>query len=113
MDQWVTALFTDESRFSLNTNSRRTFIWREPGTCHLPSYDHEIDISGGGGLKVWTGIMLDGHTPLHFLERDSVTGVRYRDTDLESYARLFKGASGPELILMHDNTRPHRSLLVY
>ncbi|GBL73065.1 hypothetical protein AVEN_128223-1 [Araneus ventricosus] len=37
MDQWVTVLFTDESRFSLNTDSRRTFIWREPGTRYLPS----------------------------------------------------------------------------
>ncbi|GBL80079.1 hypothetical protein AVEN_29087-1 [Araneus ventricosus] len=27
MDQWATVLFTDESRFSLNTDSRRTFIW--------------------------------------------------------------------------------------
>ncbi|GBM21753.1 hypothetical protein AVEN_118280-1 [Araneus ventricosus] len=26
MDQWATALFTDESQFSLNTDSRRTFI---------------------------------------------------------------------------------------
>ncbi|GBM69327.1 hypothetical protein AVEN_155752-1 [Araneus ventricosus] len=37
MDQWATVLFTDESRFRLNTNSRRTFIWREPGTHYLPS----------------------------------------------------------------------------
>ncbi|GBN24071.1 hypothetical protein AVEN_27891-1 [Araneus ventricosus] len=28
MDQWATVLFTDESRCSLNTDSRRTFIWR-------------------------------------------------------------------------------------
>ncbi|GBM00746.1 hypothetical protein AVEN_150913-1 [Araneus ventricosus] len=28
MDQWAIVLFTDESRFSLNTDSRRTFIWR-------------------------------------------------------------------------------------
>ncbi|GBN94781.1 hypothetical protein AVEN_93359-1, partial [Araneus ventricosus] len=32
MDQWTTVLFTDESRFSLNTYSCRTFIWREPGS---------------------------------------------------------------------------------
>ncbi|GFU85542.1 DDE_3 domain-containing protein [Trichonephila clavipes] len=31
MDQWV----TDESRFCLNTDSCRTFIWREPGTCAI------------------------------------------------------------------------------
>ncbi|GBN76633.1 hypothetical protein AVEN_218485-1 [Araneus ventricosus] len=57
MDQWVTVLFTDESRFSLNTNSRRTFIWREPGTRYLSSNVCEIDHYGGGGLMVWVGIM--------------------------------------------------------
>ncbi|GBN55318.1 hypothetical protein AVEN_57593-1 [Araneus ventricosus] len=70
MDQWATVLFTDESRFSLNTDSRRTFIWREPGTRYLPSNVREIDHYGGGGLMVWTGIMLDGRTPLHVFERD-------------------------------------------
>ncbi|GFW74069.1 HTH_Tnp_Tc3_2 domain-containing protein [Trichonephila clavipes] len=32
MVHWATVLFTDESRFSLNTDPRRTFIRREPGT---------------------------------------------------------------------------------
>ncbi|GBN24449.1 hypothetical protein AVEN_124401-1 [Araneus ventricosus] len=43
MDQWATVLFTDESRFSLNTDSRCTFIWREPGTRYLPSNAREIN----------------------------------------------------------------------
>ncbi|GBM74049.1 hypothetical protein AVEN_101999-1 [Araneus ventricosus] len=75
MAQWVTVLFTDKSRFSLNTDSRRTFIWREPGTRYLPSNVREIDHYGGGGLMVWAGIMLDGRTPLHVFERGAVTGV--------------------------------------
>ncbi|GBM57215.1 Glutathione S-transferase 1, isoform C [Araneus ventricosus] len=112
MDQWATVLFTDESRFSLNTNSRRTFIWRELGTRYLPSNVREIDHYGGGGLMVWAGIMLDGRTPLHVFERGTVTGVRYRDEILEPYVRLFRGAVGPEFILMDDNARPHRALLV-
>ncbi|GBO24609.1 Transposable element Tc1 transposase [Araneus ventricosus] len=112
MDQWATVLFTDESRFSLNTDSRRTFIWRVPGTRYLPSNVREIDHHGGGGLMVWTGIMLDGRTPLHVSERGTVTGARYRDEILEPYVRLFRGAVGPEFILMDDNTRPHRALLV-
>ncbi|GBM82476.1 hypothetical protein AVEN_227009-1 [Araneus ventricosus] len=65
MDQWATVLFTDEPRFSLNTDSRRTFIWREPGTRYLPSNVLEIDNYGGGGLMVWEGIMLDG-TPVYY-----------------------------------------------
>ncbi|GBN43971.1 Transposable element Tcb2 transposase [Araneus ventricosus] len=112
MDQWATVLFTDEFRFSLNTDSRRTFIWREPGTRYPPSNVREIDHYGGGGLMVWAGIMLDGRTPLQVFERGTVTGVRYRDEILEPYVRLFRGAVGSEFILMDNNARPHRALLV-
>ncbi len=31
---------------------------------------------------------------------------------LETYLRLFQGAVGPEFILMGDNARPYRALLV-
>ncbi|GBM69328.1 hypothetical protein AVEN_155753-1 [Araneus ventricosus] len=56
--------------------------------------------------------MLDGRTPLHVYERITVTGVRYRDEILEPYVRLFRGAVGPEFILMDDNARPHRAILI-
>ncbi|GBO09672.1 hypothetical protein AVEN_31530-1 [Araneus ventricosus] len=112
MDQWATVLFTNESWFSLNTDSRHTFIWREPGTRYLPSNVREIDHYGGGGLMVWAGIMSDGRTPLHVFERGTVTGVRYRDEILEPYVCLFRGAVGPDFILMDNNARPHRALLV-
>lgn len=111
-EQWATVLFTDESRFSLNTDSRRTFIWREPGTRYVPCNVREINSYRGGGVMVWAGIMLDGRTPLHFFDRGTVTGVKYRDEVLEPYVRLFRGAVGPEFILQDDNARPHRALLV-
>ncbi|GBM00745.1 hypothetical protein AVEN_150912-1 [Araneus ventricosus] len=56
--------------------------------------------------------MLDGRTPLHVFERGTVTGVRYKNEILELYVRLFRRAVGPEFILMDDNARPHRALLV-
>ncbi|GBN07856.1 Transposable element Tc1 transposase [Araneus ventricosus] len=112
MDQWTTVLFTYESQFSLNTDSRRTFIWREPGTRYLPSNVRKIDHYVGGGLMVWESIMLDGRTPLHVFERGTVTCVSYRDDILEPYVRLFRGAIGHEFILMDDNARPHRALRV-
>ncbi|GFV38252.1 transposable element Tcb2 transposase [Trichonephila clavipes] len=73
---------------SLNTDSCRMFIWREPGTRYLSSNVREIDHKCGGGLMVWAGIMLDGRTPLHVFERS----VRYSDEVLEPYDRLFRGA---------------------
>ncbi|GFV39520.1 glutathione S-transferase 1, isoform C [Trichonephila clavipes] len=61
---------------------------------------------------VWTGIMLDGRTPFHVFERGCVTGVMYMDYVLEPYVHLFRGAWDPEIIFMHDNARPHRTLML-
>ncbi|GFY15868.1 transposable element Tcb2 transposase [Trichonephila clavipes] len=61
---------------------------------------------------VWAGILLDGRTPLHVFERGSETGVRYRNEIFKPYVRLFRGVCHSEFILMDDNTRPHRALLV-
>ncbi|GFT63464.1 transposable element Tcb2 transposase [Trichonephila clavipes] len=72
-------LFPDEPHFSLNTNSRRTFIGREP---------------------------------FHAFERGFVAGVRYRDAVWKPYVYIFRGACGPEFIVMDNNARPHRTLLV-
>ncbi|GFU58229.1 transposable element Tcb2 transposase [Trichonephila clavipes] len=77
MDQWDTILFTDEFCVCQNTDSRRTFIWREQGTHYPSSNVREIDNYGAGGLMIWAGIMLDGRTPIHVFERRSVTVVRY------------------------------------
>ncbi|UYV70922.1 hypothetical protein LAZ67_8001110, partial [Cordylochernes scorpioides] len=64
-DQWANVLFSDESRFSLNTDSRRVFIWREHGTRYHPSNIREIDSFRGGSLLVWAGISSSRRTPLH------------------------------------------------
>ncbi|GFW13632.1 transposable element Tcb1 transposase [Trichonephila clavipes] len=34
LQQWACVMFTEESRFSLQSDSPRTFIWRAPGTRH-------------------------------------------------------------------------------
>ncbi|GFS97754.1 DDE_3 domain-containing protein [Trichonephila clavipes] len=45
-------------------------------------------------------------------ERGSVTSVKYRDEVLEPYTHLFRGACDPEFILMDNNVRPHRAILI-
>ncbi|GFX66381.1 transposable element Tcb2 transposase [Trichonephila clavipes] len=85
---------------------------RKPGTRYLPTNVREYDNYTGGGLRVWAGIIVDGHTPLYVFEKSSVAGVRYRDEVLEPYVRLFMNACGPEFILMDDNARLHGALLV-
>ena len=45
-------LFTDESRFCLQSDSRRVLVWREPGTCHHPRHIRERDRFGGASVCV-------------------------------------------------------------
>ncbi|UYV67679.1 hypothetical protein LAZ67_5001557 [Cordylochernes scorpioides] len=69
-------LFSGESRFSLNTDSRRVFIWREPGTRYHPSNIREIDSFRGGSLLVWAGISSSRRTPLHIFSGGTLTAQR-------------------------------------
>lgn len=111
-EQWGNVMFSDESRFSLQTDSRRTTIWRERGTRFHPGNITERHHFPSGGVMVWAGIMLDGRTDLHIFEAGSVTGQRYIDEVLEPSVRLFRGAVGPGFIFMDDNAPPHRATLV-
>ncbi|GBM74152.1 hypothetical protein AVEN_216161-1 [Araneus ventricosus] len=57
---------------------------------------------------VWAGISLGGHTDLHVIHGGTLTGVRYRDEILDPYA----GSFGNDFILIDDNARPHRAVVV-
>ncbi|UYV80547.1 hypothetical protein LAZ67_19000535 [Cordylochernes scorpioides] len=111
-DQWANVLFSDESRFSLNTDSRRVFIWREPGNRYHPSNIREIYSFRGGSILVWAGISSSRRTPLHIFSGGTLTAQRYRDEILEPYLRPYRDQIGYNLILMDDNARPHRARLV-
>lgn len=110
--EWANVMFSDESRFSLSSDSRRVTIWRERGTRFEPRNISERHHFPSRGVMVWAGIMMDGRTDLHFFDTGSVTGQRYRDEVLEPYVRLFRGAVGPNFIFMDDNAPCHRAVLV-
>ncbi|KFM71086.1 Transposable element Tcb2 transposase, partial [Stegodyphus mimosarum] len=107
-DQWSRMLFTNESRLSARSDSQRVLIWREFETRFYPSNIKERHRNGGPGVLVWGGIMLNGRTELHVFDRGSVTGDRYCEEVLLPHVRLFRGAIGPDLIFMDNNTRPHQ-----
>ncbi len=54
---------------------------------------------------VWGGISLDGRTDLQAIDRGALTTGRYRDEILQPIVRPFKGALGPDFILIQDNQR--------
>ncbi|KFM62569.1 hypothetical protein X975_06647, partial [Stegodyphus mimosarum] len=58
-------MFSDDSRFSLKSDSRRTFIWRTLGTrCHQDNII-ERHRYGGARLIFWDRIILGSRTDLH------------------------------------------------
>ncbi|GFV47599.1 transposable element Tcb2 transposase [Trichonephila clavipes] len=110
--QWASVLFTDESRFTMESDSGRLLIWREQRTRYHQSNTVERHSYRGGGILVWAGISLGGHTDLHVLHGGTVTGLRYRDEILDPYVRPYAAAIGNDFILMDDNARPHRAGIV-
>ncbi|GFY06348.1 transposable element Tcb2 transposase [Trichonephila clavipes] len=109
-NEWGRVLFTDESRFSLSSDSHRILIWREPGSRNHPSNIIERDRYGGRGVLVWGGIMLGSRTDLHIFNAGSVNGTRYCNEILLPYVRLFRGAMGLQFLFMDDNAPCHRTV---
>ncbi|GFU57762.1 transposable element Tcb2 transposase [Trichonephila clavipes] len=83
-NEWGRVLFTDESRFSLSSDSHRILIWRERG-----SRNHPSNIIEGTG---------------------SVNGTRYCNEILLPYVRLFRGAMGLQFLFMDDNAPCYRTV---
>ncbi|GFV13448.1 transposable element Tcb2 transposase [Trichonephila clavipes] len=109
-NEWGRVLFTDESRFSLSSDSHRILIWRERRSRNHPSNIIERDRYGGRGVLVWGGIMLGSRTDLHIFDAGSVNGTRYCNEILLPYVRLFRGAMGLQFLFMDDNAPCHRTV---
>ncbi|GFY36926.1 transposable element Tcb2 transposase [Trichonephila clavipes] len=60
-NEWGRVLFTDESRFSLSSDSHRILIWKERGSRNHPSYIIERD-RGAMGLQF---LFMDDNAPCH------------------------------------------------
>ncbi|GFU94612.1 transposable element Tcb2 transposase [Trichonephila clavipes] len=110
--QWASVLFTDESIFTMESDSGRLLIWREHRTRYHQSNTVERHSYRGGGILVWAGISLGGHTDLHVFHGGTVTGLRYRDEILDPYISPYAAAIGNDFIQMDDNARPHRARIV-
>ncbi|GFW27100.1 transposable element Tcb1 transposase [Trichonephila clavipes] len=110
--QWSCVVFSDESRFSLQSDSRRTLIWRVPGTPYHQKNIIERHRYGGVGWFVCGGIIFGSRTDLH-VQSATMTGHIYRDVILEQHVRLFRGSMGAEFLFMDDSARPHRTNIVY
>lgn len=109
---WSQVLFTDESRFSLECDTRRVLVWRERGTRNNPIFVRERSHYRRGGLMVWAGISIGGRTDLHIIRNGNLTAQRYADEILRPHVVPYAAAIGDSFLLMHDNARPHTARLV-
>lgn len=108
---WAPILFTDESRFGLAPDSRRTRVWRRSGNAERLATAQEVHRQQGGTVMVWGGITLGGRTDLVYLDR-FLNAVDYRDIILGPIVVPFAQQVGPQFQLMHDNARPHTARVV-
>ncbi|GFV15192.1 uncharacterized protein TNCV_4650241 [Trichonephila clavipes] len=89
-------MFSGESRFRFQSDSRRILIWRAPGTRYHQENTIERHRYGGVEWLVWRGIILGSRTDLHV---QSVThddrphlsechsGITYKCLQSEGYHR--------------------------
>ncbi|GFX28531.1 transposable element Tc3 transposase [Trichonephila clavipes] len=104
-------MYSDVSRFSLQSDFSPAFIWRAPGTHYHQENIIERHGYGGAGWLVWGGIILGSRTDLH-VQSVAMTWHIYRDVILEQHVRLFRGAMGAEFLFMDDSARPHCANIV-
>ncbi|GFV24313.1 transposable element Tcb2 transposase [Trichonephila clavipes] len=109
-NEWGRVIFTDESRFSLSSDSHCILIWRDRGSRNHPSNIIERDMYGYRVVLVWGGIMLGSRTDLHIFDAGSVNRTRYCNKILLPYVRLFRGAMGLQFIFMDDNAPCHHTV---
>ncbi|GFS94278.1 transposable element Tcb1 transposase [Trichonephila clavipes] len=109
--QWSCVMFSDEYRISLQSDSRRTLIWRVPGTRYHQENAIKRHRYGEAGWLVWEGTILGSRTDLR-VRSVTMTGHIYREVILEQHVRLFRCTMGAEFLFMDDNSRPHRANIV-
>ncbi|GFY32402.1 transposable element Tcb2 transposase [Trichonephila clavipes] len=109
--QWSCVMFSEEARFSLQSDSRRNIIWRTPGTYYHQENTIERHRYAGARWLVWGGIILVSRTDLH-VQSVTKTGHIYRDVILKQHVRLFRGAMGAEFLFMDENALTHRANIV-
>ncbi|GFV25182.1 transposable element Tcb2 transposase [Trichonephila clavipes] len=111
-NEWSSVLFSNESRFSVQPDNRRIFIWRDRGSRNNPAFVHESVRFGGGGVLVYGVISIEGRTDLYIIRDGPLTARRYRDEILRPIVVPYAAAIGDDFILMDDNCRLHRANLV-
>ena len=108
--QWSTVVFSDESRFCLNTNDGRERVWRRDHERYAECCIREVDRWGGPSVMVWGGINTNFRTELVTIA-GNLTAQRYVDEVLEPHLIPFMEAHPAVTLFQQDNATPHTARL--
>ena len=106
---WVRVLFTDESKFHLDSSDSRSREYRRVGERFHDSCVIQRRSLGGGSVMVWSGISSRGRTAL-VVVYGTLTGIRYRDEIIRPHVLPF--VQQHNATLQQDNARPHVALVI-
>lgn len=103
--EWNTVVYSDESRFSLNSDDGRVHVWRPCGQRLNPAFHVERFTAPSAGVLVWGAISFDSRSPL-VVTRGTLTAQRYVQDILRPHVMPLM-AELSEAIFQQDNARPH------
>ncbi|GFU05455.1 transposable element Tcb2 transposase [Trichonephila clavipes] len=74
--EWNQVIFSDESRFNLNSDDNRARVWRPYGERLNPAFALQRHTTPTTSMMVWGAIVYNTRSPL-VLIRDTMTAQRY------------------------------------
>lgn len=110
-EDWRYVCFSDESRFGMRPDTRRTRVWRTSGRQERLRYCQEVHPYSGGTIMIWAGIWIGGRTDLIWI-RGNLNAQVYAERIVSDVIIPLRGQLGDSFQLMHDNARPHTARVV-
>lgn len=104
--QWSNVLFSDESRFCLQSDDHRIRAWRRRGERYSQRFVRQRRTHNGPGVMVWAGISWNFRTELHFV-RGTVNQFTYIDNILRPHVLPMRRRIGRNFVFMQDNATSH------
>ncbi|GFT81661.1 transposable element Tcb2 transposase [Trichonephila clavipes] len=103
--EWQNVVFSDESRFLLETDDNHVRVWRCPGERYNSPLTVLRHTARTDSVMVWKAIAYHSRSTL-IVMRGNLTGHSYVDDILRHHVRPFLN-SVPGEIFQQDNARPH------
>ena len=89
LEKWMTVVFSDESRFTVEGNDGGEHVLRPVGARYHPKYVHQKTKFGGGSVMVWACFWGGGFGPLVVVD-GNMDQVKYVNTLSEHFLPWFQ-----------------------